>query len=63
MAEAALALRDPLALQRLDADSPTMQAMLGDTPHREFVRLERDEAPACARHVGAWALGRHAALS
>jgi glutamine synthetase len=44
------------------AGSALMQAMLGDTLHREFVRLKRDEALAYARHVSAWELDRYAAL-
>ncbi|HEY4066285.1 MAG TPA: type III glutamate--ammonia ligase, partial [Burkholderiaceae bacterium] len=44
------------------AESTLMHGMLGDTLHREFVRLKRDEALAYARHVSAWELERYAAL-
>ena len=41
--------------------SPLMRATLGDTLHREFVRLKRNEWLAYARHVSAWEHTRYAA--
>ena len=49
------------AIDALEASS-LMQAMLGETLHREFVRLKRDEALSYSRHVSAWELERYAAL-
>ncbi len=48
------------AIDALDA-SPLMRATLGDTLHREFVRLKRDEWLAYARHVSGWEHERYAA--
>ena len=49
--------------QAIDAfeASPLMKSTLGDTLHREFVRLKRDEWLSYARHVSAWELDRYAA--
>ncbi len=41
--------------------SPLMRDTLGETLHREFVRLKRDEWLAYARHVSAWEHARYAA--
>ena len=48
------------AIDALDA-STLMRETLGDTLHREFVRVKRDEWLAYARHVSAWELDRYAA--
>ena len=49
------------AIDALEA-SPLMRSTLGDTLHREFVRLKRDEWLAYARHVSGWELERYASL-
>jgi len=49
------------AIDALDA-STLLRGTLGDTLHREFVRLKRDEWLAYARHVSGWELDRYAAL-
>ena len=43
------------------AASTLMQQTLGETLHREFARLKRDEALGYARHVSGWELERYAA--
>jgi glutamine synthetase len=48
------------AVDALEA-STLMRQTLGDTLHREFVRLKRDEWLSYARHVSAWELDRYAA--
>ena len=48
------------AVDALEA-SPLLRATLGDTLHREFVRLKRDEWLAYARHVSGWEHERYAA--
>ena len=48
------------AVDALEA-SPLMRSTLGDTLHREFVRLKRDEWLAYARHVSGWEHERYAA--
>ncbi len=47
------------AVDALEA-SALMRAALGDTLHREFVRLKRAEHVEHARHVSAWELERYA---
>jgi glutamine synthetase len=47
------------ALHALEADAVISNA-LGDTACAEFLRLQRDEALAYARHVSAWELDRYA---
>ena len=49
------------AIDALEA-SALMRQTLGDTLHREFVRLKRDEWLGYARHVSGWELARYAAL-
>jgi glutamine synthetase len=48
-----------LALDALEAD-PVIGDALGETASAEFLRLQRDEALAYARHVSAWELDRYA---
>ena len=47
------------AIDALEA-SAVMRAALGETLHREFVRLKRAEATEHARHVSAWEYARYA---
>jgi len=49
------------AIDALEA-SALMRQTLGDTLHREFVHLKRDEWLGYARHVSGWELARYAAL-
>jgi glutamine synthetase len=48
------------AVDALERDE-VVAAALGETLHREFVRLKRAEWTAYARHVSAWELDRYAA--
>ena len=48
------------ALDALEA-SALMRTTLGDTLHREFLRLKRDEWLAYSRHVSGWELDRYVA--
>ena len=48
------------ATDALEASS-LMRQTLGDTLHREFIRLKRDECFAYARHVSRWELDRYVA--
>jgi glutamine synthetase len=50
----------PEALDALEADT-VVAAALGETLHREFLRLKREEWLAYARHVSDWELERYAA--
>jgi glutamine synthetase len=49
------------AIDALEA-STLMRQTLGETLHREFLRLKRDEWLGYARHVSGWELARYAAL-